>query len=819
MQTGARAFVRFKPSDPIQELKPHGSIPPRAASNASMKILTGLACFTLLASLPLHAAGLLLVHDEHFWRGPNHPAPQPRPRPHPVPSPTIPLESRRTDIDTRIRGPEAVTRIEQAFYNPNGRTLEGTFLFPVPRGAHLDHFTLEIDGEPVEAELLAADKARGIYEHIVRQMKDPGLLEYAGQDLFKVRIYPIEPRATRVISLSYTELLRADNGLTCYRLPMRVPGQEPAPIQKFSLHVRVETDSPLTTVYSPTHTIDTERQGKDRADLTLQASPFHPDRDFELYFGSEDSRIGLHLLTHRTAEGEGYFALLATPGPARERAMPKDVVFVLDTSGSMSGKKLDQARNALAFCVDNLRDSDRFEVIQFSSGVEPLFTSLVPANDSNRRKAREFVEDLRAVGGTAIAPALDQALARRPPESDRPFVVIFLTDGRPTVGETKEESIVASITDRRERFTRVFCFGIGNDVNTHLLDRITEATRAASQYVRPEEDLELKVSSFFTKINEPVLTDVELEFPEGVRARELHPHVLPDLFQGDQLVVVGRYQGSGSGVIRLRGKVQAKDKEHTYDADFPDRADRHDFIPRLWATRRVGYLLDEIRLRGESDELKEEVTQLARRHGIVTPYTAYLITEDEKRRGITEHRRLLAPDFYQDRTRESLGRTYSRLEQARTGAEAVDSARALQLLKSANASTDALLAGNREVSPNAPAATTTPSPAISSTPTPKPSSQSGLTAAGQPVARAASQTTREVAGRAFYLQDDRWTDSESLTEAHKDAKPTRIEFGSDAYFKLLNQYPEAAPILALGQQVVFVLKGTLFEVHPSDAGQ
>ena len=768
-----------------------------------MKFLSGLLFLTLAFTFPSGASGLIVVHDDAFWRGPNEPThprhPHPRPpgrppyRPDPVPPQTRPLETRRTDIDTRIRGPHATTRIEQSFYNPNSRTLEGTFLFPVPRGAHLDQFTLEIDGHPVEAELLAADKARSVYETIVRQMKDPALLEYAGRDLFKVRIFPLEPRATRVITLSYTEILKADNGLTCYRLPLRIAGQDSALIQQFSLKIRVETDSPLTTLYSPTHSVDIKRHGEARAEMTLRAEPFQPDSDFDFYFGSRDGRVGLNLLTHRTGSGDGYFVLLASPGPSRGKAMPKDVVFVLDTSGSMSGKKMEQARKALSFCVDNLHAEDRFDILRFATDVEPLFESLTPVSDRTREEAQTFVKNLRAVGGTAIHDALNRALDRKPVDSKRPFVVIFLTDGRPTIGDTREESIVSAVTDRRQGLTRVFCFGIGNDVNTHLLDRITESTQAASQYVRPEEDLELKVSGFFTKINEPVLSGVELQFPKGVRVTQLHPNPLPDLFQGDQLVVAGRNQGSGSGVIRLTGQVNGNIEEHAFDAAFGERSEDHAFIPRLWATRRVGYLLDEIRLRGESGELKEEVTRLARHYGIVTPYTAYLISEDEKRRGVAQERRLLTPRFYDANVSRRLSDQYEQLGKSRSGAVAVDGAKALQALKSASASSRALAEGNAEAS----------------------RSYSSMVAgqANDPAPAPVSQATRHVTGRAFYFSEGRWTDSLALQGETKEAKPTRIEFGSEAYFALLHEHPEVAAILSLGEHIDFVLEGKRYEIR------
>jgi len=241
---------------------------------------------------------------------------------------------------------------------------------------------------------------------------------------------------------------------------------------------------------------------------------------------------------------------------------------------------------------------------------------------------------LKPIGGTAIYDALHKALALRPGQPGRPFMVIFLTDGKPTIGATDEDQIAASVSRDKAGNTRVFCFGIGTDVNTHLLDKITETTRAFSQYVFPDEDLEVKVSNFFTKVKDPVLADPKLGFGGGLRVTKLYPAPLPDLFKGEQLVLVGRYAGRGDCAIELSGMVNGKVQKFTYEVEFPERAAEHDFIPRLWATRRVGYLLDEIRLHGENKELRDEVTELARAYGIVTPYTAYLIVEDERQRNV-----------------------------------------------------------------------------------------------------------------------------------------------------------------------------------------
>jgi Ca-activated chloride channel family protein len=483
-----------------------------------------------------------------------------------------------------------------------------------------------------------------------------------------------------------------------------------------------------------------------------------------------------------------------------KQVVTKDVAFVLDTSGSMAGKKLEQAKKALQFCVENLNDGDRFEIIRFSTEVEPLFDKLVKATAPNRAKADDFIKALKPIGGTAIDDALQKALALRPSHSDRPFVVIFLTDGRPTIGTTDEEQIVADVKKASEGQTRVFCFGIGTDVNTHLLDRITEDTRAVSQYVLPEEDLEVKVSSFFSKIKEPVLTNPTLKFTGGIRATKLYPSTLPDLFKGEQLVLVGRYSGKGDAAVIVEGTVNGTARKFTYEVTFPREASENEFIPRLWATRRVGYLLDEIRLHGENSELRDEVTELARKYSIVTPYTAYLIVEDETHRNVPMASRSLL-GFDGDRAaRTEAAKAWSDFKDVRDGEQAVASARQGRLFKAADAAAPATVNGvfesRRSLGLSA---------GSGGGPAASPSGQSRERLVQY------SQQTQFVAGKSFFQNGQQWTDS--AVQKQPNAKHVRIQFGSAEYFDLVAKQPKALPWLALGQNVQFVLDNTVYDIY------
>ncbi len=782
-----------------------------------MKRWIFLALFAALsvAVLPAYAAGLVVVYDSEIWPGPN-PRPRPLPPPHPLPPPPrpylfAPLEVNSHKVNVRITDQVAVTSIEQEFYNPNSQRLEGTFLLPVPKGAHLSKFTLEIDGKPVAAELLAADKARGIYEDIVRKMKDPALLEYAGRDVFKVRIFPIEPHSQRRVTLSYSQLLKSDAGLVSYTYPLSTDKFSARPIKSVSVKIELECKRPLKSIYSPSHRVDVRRQAN-KATLGFEAAEVRPDTDFQLFFTQEEGEFGVNLLTHKTSGGEGHFLLLASPGAdvKEKNVAPKDVVFVLDTSGSMAGAKLEQAKKALLFCVENLNPGDRFEILRFSTEVEPLFDKLTDASKSQRARAADFIKELKAIGGTAIDDALRRALALFPARvagAARPATIIFLTDGRPTVGLTDEDQIVANVA-KNDGGARVFCFGIGTDVNTHLLDKITEETKAFSQYVLPEEDIEIKVSNFVTKIKEPALMNVKITFPEGVRATQLYPAPLPNLFKGDQLVLVGRYSGKASGKIIVEGTVNGVARKYFYDVTFSGEANEHEFIPRLWATRRVGYLLDEIRLRGESKELRDEVTDLARKYGIVTPYTAYLIVEDEKQRGVPENRRSLLQLERDPEARGQAGRFYDEFKREKAGDSAVAGARASLSFKLAESTADAVklnsLAAQR--------ANGSVAKAMPARPGGLPAEMVATTPAQQSTDRIVRYTeqSRFVAGKNFYQNGAQWVDADA--QKLPDAKRVRVQFNSPEYFDLLAKNPQALSWFAVGQNLQLLLNGTIYDV-------
>jgi Ca-activated chloride channel family protein len=366
--------------------------------------------------------------------------------------------------------------------------------------------------------------------------------------------------------------------------------------------------------------------------MTFERSQALLDKDFTLFYSIGNKEIGITPLMHKPLTSEdGYFLFLISPQleSSKSNVIPRDLVLVLDTSGSMDAVKMEQARKALKYCLSNLNSQDRFAVVTFSTNVRKYRDSLVEANSEHVENAKKWVDGLKAGGGTAIQAGLDSALDMRAKDEGRSFVVVFFTDGQPTIGEMKPENILKNVAAKNSDNTRIFTFGVGDDVNTAMLDQLAERTRAVSTYVRPAEDIQTKVSSLHGKISHPVLANVKLTSSENVKIYETYPTQMPDLFYGSQLVVLGKYTGRGAAAIKISGQVGKETRDFAYDVTFPDRTtDDRDFVENLWARRKVGFLLDQIRVNGEQKELMDELMVLAKKYGIATPYTSFLVVPD-----------------------------------------------------------------------------------------------------------------------------------------------------------------------------------------------
>src|SRR5436189_4515812 len=526
----------------------------------------------------------------------------------------------RSAVQVALTGRIARVSVEEWFRNTGPLMDEGSYLYPLPGETVFRDFSLwqgdrELKGEPMDA-----GQARAIYEQIVRRRRDPALIELAGHGLVRARVFPIAPGETRKITLRYTQVLDRVGDAWRFRYPS---GPVNAPR---SFRLATDSSTAFGDPYSPTHQVRTTRHDR-TLEVTLADSATTGGGDVELYLPLAARTVGLSLVTHRPPGEDGYFMLLLSPGAAADAAaLHRDVVAVLDVSGSMSGEKIAQAQAALIQILGTLRAGDRFRLVAFSSGVRRYRAEWTALTPESRRDAESWVRGLEAEGGTNIAGALDEAFSQ-PPADGALGVVVFLTDGLPTVGEQSPEKIADAADQHRGAF-RVFSFGLGFDVNTYLLDRLTERARGSTEHVRPGGNIEAAVGDLAAKLASPVMTDLALS-ADGAELYDVQPDRLPDLFANDEVVVFGRYRGAGNGerVVTVSGRRGGRTERFSAGADFSAEAPQARFIEQLWAARRAGALAQEIRLHGPNTEVLESLKRLALRYGILTEYTSYLVQE------------------------------------------------------------------------------------------------------------------------------------------------------------------------------------------------
>ena len=788
----------------------------------------GAVALIAMASFEAQATGLLLPSDKDL----------------------PPLAIRYHRVETEIESQVATTTVRQEFMNTTDRQLEATYVFPIPSGATVRSFSMWMNGKKVEGDLVEKDEAQRIYEEIVRRMRDPGLLEYWEGRLLRMRVFPVPAKGDVRVEVELQQLLSAEDGVVEYLYPLRTGEKASATIEDFTFSVRIRSETPIRNVFSPTHEIAVDRPSEQEAVVGFELDEALLDRDFRLLYDVSTRDIGVSLVAYRRAGEEGTFLLLASPKQELQEKdiLPKDVVFVLDVSGSMKGAKIEQARETLVSCIGRLPDRDRFEVIRFSTAVEPVFRELRPAAADNTAEALEFVKATEARGGTAINGALETAFSTPGFGQDggRPLFVVFLTDGKPTVGETEPSRIVENVQEwnkARGGKARLFVFGVGDRVNTHLLDRLSGQSGGISTYVSEDQEIDREVKALFQRLNRPVLANLELGIGP-VEVTEVYPPDLPDLFGGSQLTVVGRYRTAGDAAVTLKGKVHDEEKTFVYEVTFPEEALGNAFIEEIWATRKVGYLLDQIRLNGEDPELKEEVTRLGREFGIVTPYTSYLVLESSDRE------RYLGDETLEtawNASAETFG-GYAGGRYARSKAGAVDRAaealgesdrrvRGRVMLRDfdgggmpAGERADMLRTNLYAARPEAAGlAARAPASVAQELKVLDERAQSNFIVESGGYANTLSgaiQTYREseqvqnrrrvavrnVAGRAFYLADGFWND-ETQTP---DMPEVRVRFASRGYFELLRVAPSLRPILAVGANMALVQNGQVVRVSDAE---
>ncbi|GAC1409512.1 MAG: hypothetical protein NVSMB53_01890 [Gemmatimonadaceae bacterium] len=682
----------------------------------------------------------------------------------------------RVDLVDRVLHYE----ITETFVNRGGRVGEADYMFPLPKDAAFQDLKLSINGEMVAGETMSADRARQVYEEIVRRQRDPALLEWMGYGLLRARIFPIAPGEVKKVVVRFQtvaqregDALRVDyfRGM---RSNQRGINQELEGRTSFVLSY--PNDPMYGTAYSPTHSIFEQRYGSETI------SQGYGDRSFASSYRESVRRVevrdargevtllipvrrlssaAISLLANAPGNNDGFALITLSPPAVRPRALPRDLTFVIDVSGSMSGQKIEQARAAGKQILRTLSPADRFRLIDFSSDVRTFRNDYSTATRENIRAAERYLDRLEAEGSTNISGALDEALST-PVQAGRLPIILFLTDGQPTVGE-RDASVIASNVAKERGPRRLFTFGVGVDLNVSLIEQLALEGRGTASFVHPEESVERAVGIVASRLTSPQVTDVRIH-ADGVRLLKMHPSGPVDIFAGEDLVVLARYDGSGDAVVHFDGQTASGPVSWSSRVYFPERTRENPFVARLWATQRIGYLSAEKRKHGGSEEINDEIRDLGERFGIPTEFSSYLVVEPGMNRRLQ----------VKDRANNMLNQT---VVMGASGARPAAAAGQFEAAKAASAQRSA-------------------------TSTYAADEASGVRDGGN-IRRAGNVT--------FVLHDGVWTD----VRYKSSGTVLQVKPFSEAYFKLIDLLPELREPFSVGERILVAGRSLAIELTPS----
>lgn len=687
---------------------------------------------------------------------------------------TCPLQGGVVKQSSHVRAEltDRVLRYEvtETFVNRGSGLGEADYIFPLPRGAAFQDLKLSINGELVSGETMSAERARAIYEQIVRQQRDPALVEWMGYGMLRARIFPIAPGEEKKVVVRFQmvaeregDALRVDyfQGRRNLQGSFATEVLRRSETARGSFTLVYPVDAAYGNAYSPTHSLSTTRRG-DRREVRVSGN----SSEITLLIPVRRSTAPAISVLSYAPRGEDGFALITLSPPAvASRVTPRDVTLVLDVSGSMSGVKIQQARAAGRQVLATLNTSDRFRIIDFSTDVRTFRDGFVRATPENVREGSRYLESLDASGSTNISGALDAALEEEG-SSGRLGLVLFVTDGEPTVGERNPEAIASRVA-RKRGDRRIFSFGVGADLNAALVERLAVEGRGTAHFVRPEESVERAVSIVASRLSSPVVTDVRV-YVDGVRLIKRHPTEASDIFAGQDFVMLSRYSGSGGSHIRFEGETAGGPVRWSSRVAFPSVSRANSFIARLWATQRVGYLSAEKRRNGGSREVDDEIRELGERYAIPTEFTSYLVLEPGMRR--------------EGQLRDQSGRSAGGVASGATATPAAASAKAFERARAAaeqRATTNLAEAERQDA--NADAST--------------------------------GRVTRRVGTRSFVQRGDMWIDSRKPDSL----RVVKIRAYSEAYFKLMELLPDLREVFALGDKVIVSGRDIVIDVSTDGA--
>ena len=567
---------------------------------------------------------------------------------------------KHTDVQAEISGFLSRVRVTQEFENPFKDKIEAVYTFPLPQDAAVDDMTMTIGSRTVRGKILPREEAQAVYEAAKTNGQVASLLDQERPNIFTQSVANIIPGEQIKITISYVETLKYEKGAYEFVFPMVVgpryipgapnvrrqgngfapdtdqvrdgsritPKMIPPGMRSghdISLDIQLDAGLIVDGLTSKTHPVDIERTDPRSAHIHLKDTATIPNKDFVLRYDVAGGSIQDALLTHRSDKG-GFFTMILQP-PDRvtvEDVTPKELVFVLDTSGSMEGFPIEKAKETMKLALDSLYPSDTFNLITFAGDTEILFPEPVPATKENLRKAQAFLNGRSGGGGTEMMTAIKAALE---PSDDQKHIriVCFMTDGY--VGNDME--IVSEV--QKHQNARVFAFGIGESVNRFLLDKMAEAGRGEVEYVALNDDGSAAARRFHERVRNPLLTDISIEW-NGLPVADVYPKNIPDLFSAKPLILSGRFTAPGNGTIKLRGKMAGNDFVREIPVSFPETMASHDVLSSLWARRRIDDLMAQDYSGAQSGEmqpdLKQTITQVGLEYRLMTQFTSFVAVEE-----------------------------------------------------------------------------------------------------------------------------------------------------------------------------------------------
>ena len=576
--------------------------------------------------------------------------------------PTQSFPLKHTDVSIQVSGPLARSQVTQQFENPYSDKIEAIYTFPLPQNAAVDDMTLTVGDRVVKGTIKKREEARAIYEAAKRRGNVAGLLDQERPNIFTQSVANILPGEQITVTISYVETLSYDGGVYSVVFPMVVgpryiPGQPidqtlplgggwaydtdqvpdashiTPPVLKpgtrsghdLSLSVQIDAGVQIHDVQSITHDIEVNSSKASQTEISLKRNATIPNKDFILTYKVAGNDIRDAVLTHRNEKG-GFFTLLLQP-PDRvktDQVTPKELVFVLDTSGSMSGFPIEKAKETMRLAIDGLNPHDTFNLITFAGNTHILFPEPVPATSSNVRKAQAFLSSRRGGGGTEMMKAIRAALD--PSDSQKHVrIVCFMTDGY--IGN--DMAILGEI--QKHPNARVFAFGIGSSVNRFLLDKMAEHGRGEVEYVGLNDDGSAAARRFHERVQHPLLTDISIDW-DDLDVSDIYPKRFPDLFSAKPLVLTGRYTTPGKATIRLRGKVAGRSVVRKIDMELPGFEPNHDVLATLWARTKIADLMAQdyngVQQGTPQHRVREDITQLGLDYRLMTQFTSFVAVEE-----------------------------------------------------------------------------------------------------------------------------------------------------------------------------------------------